>query len=121
VAGVVARRPRDRRRRAERAPASARAHARRRLGRPLAIPPVDALAVPRWSPTGRWILYEEGTEEGVFVWRARPDGTRARRLARGSRHTWSPSGRRFAYSERFIGMIDWQPRPTGARPPSARR
>jgi len=63
------------------------------------IPAGDAtsLALPRWSPTGRWIAFEAGSNE-VGVWVVRPSGRGARRLADGHAVTWSPGGHRFAYA-----------------------
>jgi Tol biopolymer transport system component len=78
--------------------------------REIPIPALDNVALPRWSPTGRWILFEEGSPAGVFTWRVRPDGSGARRLVQGSRYSWSPSGRRFAYTD---GPNVWSVRPNG--------
>ena len=57
--------------------------------------PVNSVAWPRWSPTGRWIAYQDDTK--AEIWRSRPDGGRARRLAYGQLPTWSPDGRRIAF------------------------
>jgi dipeptidyl aminopeptidase/acylaminoacyl peptidase len=78
--------------------------------RRIPIPRLENVALPRWSPTGRWILFEEGTAAGVFTWRVRPDGTGARRLVEGSRYSWAPSGRRFAYTD---GPNVWSVRADG--------
>ena len=76
--------------------------------RPLRAP-VDSVAWPRWSPTGRWIAYQDDTKGEI--WRSRPDGSRARRLTPGQLPTWSPDGRRIAFrSGPDIGSI----RPDGS-------
>lgn len=55
---------------------------------------------PAWSPDGRWIAYTRDYEE---IWRVRPNGTGARRVARWpgrsvSQPAWSPHGNRIAYA-----------------------
>ena len=57
--------------------------------------PVNSVAWPRWSPTGRWIAYQDDTK--AEIWRSRPDGGGARRLTYGQLPTWSPDGRRIAF------------------------
>ena len=66
-------------------------------GRRVAAGDAGSLALPRWSPTGRWIAYEAGSNE-VGVWVVRPSGHGARRLADGHAVTWAPGGRRLAYA-----------------------
>lgn len=79
--------------------------------RRISLPTVGSVAFPRWSPSGRWILYVT-TRPGdrSAIWRVRPDGSRGRRLARGVQYTWAPDGRRFAYS---YGPHVWSIRPDG--------
>ena len=56
---------------------------------------MNSVAWVRESPSGRWIAYQDDTNGDV--WRSRPDGTRARRLAHGQLPSWSPDGRRVAF------------------------
>jgi Tol biopolymer transport system component len=79
--------------------------------RRISLPTVGSVAFPRWSPSGRWILYVT-TQPGErsAIWRVRPDGSGGRRLAWGVQYTWAPDGRRFAYS---YGPHVWSIRPDG--------
>ena len=53
---------------------------------------------PRWSPTGDWIAFHEATPGVQYVSRVRPDGSGAERLTEGWKPTWSPDGRRIAFT-----------------------
>jgi len=74
-------------------------------------PSPTGVAFPRWSPSGRWILYEQSSSHVRYIWRVRPDGTGARQLVAGWRYTWAPDGRRFAYAD---GREIWSVRPDGS-------
>lgn len=74
-----------------------RVRARGGGGRRVAAGDAGSLALPRWSPAGRWIAYEAGSNE-VGVWVVHPSGRGAHRLADGHAVTWRPDGRRLAYA-----------------------
>ncbi len=81
-----------------------------RLRRIPTPPSETGLAIPRWSPSGRWILYEQSSSHVRYIWRVRPDGTGARQLVAGWSYSWAPDGRRFAYAD---GREIWSMRPNG--------
>jgi Tol biopolymer transport system component len=58
----------------------------------------DGISHPRWSPAGGVLVYEEGTEQGLWVRRVNAAGGGDRRLAEGRLPTWSPDGARIAFA-----------------------
>jgi Tol biopolymer transport system component len=66
-------------------------------GRRIAAGAAISLALPRWSPTGRWIAFETGGGD-VAIWLVRPSGRDAHRLVAGHAASWSPDGRRLAFA-----------------------
>jgi Tol biopolymer transport system component len=66
-------------------------------GRRIAAGAAVSLALPVWSPTGRWIAFEAGGTD-LGLWLVRPSGRGARRLVDGHAASWSPDGRRLAFA-----------------------
>ena len=62
---------------------------------------------PKWSPDGKWILFQGIIDEGSHVYAIRPDGTRRWRVSEpipGSRIAlgdWFPNGKQIVYYARF--------------------
>jgi Tol biopolymer transport system component len=56
---------------------------------PGAYEPLTFLS-PAWSPDGRWIAFARCRGDRCWVWTMRPDGSGARRLARGGWPAWRP-------------------------------
>jgi Tol biopolymer transport system component len=79
-------------------------------GRRVAAGDTGSVELPRWSPEGRWIAFEGGSN-GVGVWVVRPSGRGARRLADGHAVAWAPGGRRLAYA---LGPDIFTIRPDGS-------
>ena len=55
---------------------------------------------PRWSPNGRWIVFERSLARGKDIFVVSTDGSGERRLTRGLGNelpAWSPGGRKIAY------------------------
>jgi TolB protein len=59
---------------------------------------------PEWSPDGKKIVFVKDYADDAEIWVINPDGTGARRLARGDDPAWSPDGRRIAFS-RYLGGV----------------
>ncbi len=76
---------------------------------------------PVWSPDSKWIAYFKRTDEGMDIWRVRPTGDDAAKLADGAVNvpgymvtpylkigtnhlSWSPDGASLAYSLRNDGI-----------------
>jgi Tol biopolymer transport system component len=69
------------------------------------------LYLPRPSPDGDWIAFERILTDGAFgetsyVYIARADGTKQRRLGEGESPAWSPNGQEIAYAGRAGGFED---------------
>jgi Tol biopolymer transport system component len=90
------------------------------------IPPTlvaqDGFA-PVWSRDGQWVAYFRRTESGIAIWKVRPSGADAVKLAEGqiavpgysttpylklgTNHlSWSPNGRSVTYSAKNDGVAD---------------
>jgi len=70
-----------------------------------------------WSPDSRTILYVRPTETSSEIRIADRDGRNDRLLAEGTSPSWSPDGRRIAYSARTAGRWQvWAMLPTGEDP-----
>lgn len=59
---------------------------------------------PAWSPDGTRIAFVKHYAGDEEIWVMRPDGSGARRLARGDDPAWSPDSRRIAFS-RYLGGV----------------
>ncbi len=60
----------------------------------------QSASLPRWSPAGRWVVYEEATPAGLFLRRIdATDGSGDRRLGTGRMPAWAPGGERVAFAD----------------------
>jgi TolB protein len=65
---------------------------------------------PKWSPNGRWIVFESTSNRPPDIHRITPEGTRHRNLTRRPRRdrapSWSPTGRNIVFVSYRDGSAD---------------
>ena len=59
---------------------------------------------PEWSPDGKRIAFVKNYADDEEIWTMKPDGSGARRLARGGHPAWSPDGRTIAFTRYLAGV-----------------
>jgi hypothetical protein len=85
-------------------------------GRPVSIPgpPCTSDFEPRWSPDGRWIVFQHQDLTGLFsLWLMRRDGSQRRQISPAGMDIgnpdWSPNGRRIVFQSPAEAEDDQNP------------